>query len=148
MYTHYGNLFQVPQLQPRRAPPNLHFQKLNPHCDLEDFPTNIPTEGLLELASVEGRVSSGLSSFGFGGTNTHVVLEDATETVATVPATAAEMAPVFKRQSFAWQARRHALLSRALRTPEGAVCQYKGTPTKTPMITPPSQELPFGLETA
>ena len=48
------------------------------------------------------------------GTNTHVVLEDAVETVTLV-----EVAPVFKRQSFAWQARRHALLSRTLRSPEG-----------------------------
>ena len=63
-----AGLLKVMSMLPRRqAPPNLHFQSLNPHCDLEDFPTNIPKEGLLELASVAGRVSSGLSSFGFGG---------------------------------------------------------------------------------
>lgn len=63
-----AGLLKVMCMLPRqRAPPNLHFQKLNPHCDLEDFPTNIPVEGLLELVSVADHVSSGLSSFGFGG---------------------------------------------------------------------------------
>ena len=45
-----------------------------------------------------------------------MVLEDARD---VVPVTSVEVAPVFKRQSFAWQARRHALLSRTLRTAEG-----------------------------
>ncbi|CAE7919752.1 ppsA [Symbiodinium necroappetens] len=97
----------------RMAAPNLHFQSLNPHCDLEDFPTVIPVE-LSELATVASHVSSGLSSFGFGGTNAHVVLEDSAER----PSVLVE-APIFKRQSFAWQAQRHALLTKTMRTAEG-----------------------------
>ncbi|CAE7691570.1 eryA [Symbiodinium sp. CCMP2456] len=98
----------------RMAAPNLHFQSLNPHCDLEDFPTVIPVE-LSELATVASHVSSGLSSFGFGGTNAHVVLEDSAER----PSVLVE-APIFKRQSFAWQAQRHALLTKTMRTAEGS----------------------------
>ncbi|CAK9099313.1 Polyketide synthase PksJ (PKS) [Durusdinium trenchii] len=99
-------------LPKKQAPPNLHFQALNPHCDLEDFPSFIPSETLMTL-SAENASSSGLSSFGFGGTNTHVLLEDSASPAAVVEA------PVFKRQSFSWQQRRHALLQRNLKTPEG-----------------------------
>ncbi|CAJ1367639.1 unnamed protein product [Effrenium voratum] len=53
-------------LQHRLAPPNIHFAKLNPVIDL-DFPAEIPlTPQPVNL------LASGLSSFGFGGTNAHV----------------------------------------------------------------------------
>eukprot|EP00434_Breviolum_minutum_P009961 symbB.v1.2.008781.t1/scaffold514.1/size193457/7 len=100
-------------LPKRRAAPNLHFQALNPHCDLEDFPSFIPSESTMDLVT-SGPASAGLSSFGFGGTNSHVILED-----SAAPEAPVEELPVFKRQSFAWQQRRHALLSRNLKTPEG-----------------------------
>ncbi|CAJ1416737.1 unnamed protein product [Effrenium voratum] len=52
-----------------KVPPNVHFQKLNPNIDLDDFPAEIPvTAQALQGSSL----SSGLSSFGFGGTNAHV----------------------------------------------------------------------------
>jgi len=108
-----GLLKVMSMLPKRRAAPNLHFQALNPHCDLENFPSFIPSESTMDLAA-SGASSSGLSSFGFGGTNSHVVLED-----SSAPEEAVEELPVFKRQSFAWQQRRHALLSRTLKTPEG-----------------------------
>ncbi|CAK9055129.1 unnamed protein product [Durusdinium trenchii] len=107
-----GMLKVMSMLPKKQAPPNLHFQALNPHCDLEDFPSFIPSETLMTL-SAENASSSGLSSFGFGGTNTHVLLEDSASPAAVVEA------PVFKRQSFSWQQRRHALLQRNLKTPEG-----------------------------
>ena len=109
-----GLMKVISALPLRMAAPNLHFQSLNPHCDLEDFPTVIPVE-LSELATVASHVSSGLSSFGFGGTNAHVVLEDSAER----PSVLVE-APIFKRQSFAWQAQRHALLAKTMRTAEGS----------------------------
>ena len=109
-----GLLKVMSALPLRLAAPNLHFQRLNPHCDLEDLPSCLPVE-LSQLAAVANHVSSGLSSFGFGGTNAHVVLEDSVESLPELQA-----APVFKRQSFAWQSQRHALLSRTLRTSEGS----------------------------
>merc|ERR1719387_3218772 len=56
-------------------PANLHFQQLNPHIDLEDFPAVFPTE-VTPLPQDKALVA-GLSSFGFGGTNAHIVLGDA-----------------------------------------------------------------------
>lgn len=46
------------------------------HEDLESFAVRLPTESM-RLAS-KGRVTASVSSFGFGGTNGHVVLQTAT----------------------------------------------------------------------
>ena len=53
-----------PQWLPCSRPHNL--QALNPHCDLEDFPSFIPSESTMDLVT-SGPASAGLSSFGFGG---------------------------------------------------------------------------------
>uniref|UniRef100_A0A0G4FTC3 Uncharacterized protein n=1 Tax=Chromera velia CCMP2878 TaxID=1169474 RepID=A0A0G4FTC3_9ALVE len=61
----------------RRAPPNLHFKQLNPHIDVEGFPVLMPTEVTALGGERRGRKLIGaVSSFGFGGTNAHVVLEE------------------------------------------------------------------------
>jgi acyl transferase domain-containing protein len=57
-------------------PPNLHFHQLNPHISLEGTPFVIPTELLLWPPKSEPRYA-GVSSFGFGGTNVHLILEEA-----------------------------------------------------------------------
>ncbi len=55
-----------------RIPPHLHFKQLNPYIKLENTPLKIPT-ALTDWPLETGRVA-GISSFGFGGTNAHVVL--------------------------------------------------------------------------
>ena len=62
-------------LQHRRIPPNLHFSQLNPHIDLNGTPFVIPTDAIDWQGRDLPRVA-GVSSFGFGGTNAHVVLEE------------------------------------------------------------------------
>lgn len=62
-------------LQHQEIPPNLHFQHLNPYIDLSNTPFSIPTEKLPWLSATP-RIAS-VSAFGFGGTNAHVILEEA-----------------------------------------------------------------------
>ncbi|QKW09063.1 AMP-binding protein [Streptomyces sp. NA04227] len=57
-------------------PPNLHLTALNPHIADLDSPLEIPTEA--RPWPRERRIA-GVSAFGFGGTNAHVVLEAAPE---------------------------------------------------------------------
>ncbi len=59
-------------LQHRAIPPNLHFQELNPHIDLDNTPIAIPTQ--LQPWESDRPRWAGVSSFGFGGTNAHVIL--------------------------------------------------------------------------
>ncbi|WP_437633779.1 type I polyketide synthase [Sorangium sp. So ce854] len=59
-----------------RIPPSLHFRAPNPALDLEDSPFRVATE-LAAWAPAAGPRRAGVSSFGIGGTNAHVVLEEA-----------------------------------------------------------------------
>lgn len=61
-----------------RIPPTLHFEKPNPELDLEESPFYVATE--LEEWPVDGGPRrAGVTSLGMGGTNAHVVLEEAPE---------------------------------------------------------------------
>jgi acyl transferase domain-containing protein len=63
-------------LQRAEIPPHLHFTALNPHIASDGFPLRIPTAPTA-WTPPSGRRIAGVSSFGFSGTNSHVVLEEA-----------------------------------------------------------------------
>ena len=67
-----GLIKTVLALQHQEIPPNLHLNKLNPYIRLNKTPLSIPTQK--QPWTVEGKRLAGISSFGFGGTNAHVVL--------------------------------------------------------------------------
>jgi 8-amino-7-oxononanoate synthase len=54
-------------------PPSLHFHQPNPYIDFEKLPVQVQEK----LEKLEGRAIAGVSAFGFGGTNAHLVLESA-----------------------------------------------------------------------
>ena len=71
-------------LRNRQIPPSLHFTAPNPRIDFADSPFYVNAE--LRDWPRNGRPRrAGVSSFGIGGTNAHVVLEEAPERAA-VPA--------------------------------------------------------------
>ena len=61
-------------LQNAMIPPSLHFHQANPHIPFDDLPIAVASEPTPWPRSTSGRLA-GVSSFGFGGTNAHVVLE-------------------------------------------------------------------------
>jgi acyl transferase domain-containing protein/acyl carrier protein len=79
-----GLLKTVLVLQHRTIPPHLHLQRLNPYISLAGSPFTIPTT--LEPWESDTPRLAGISSFGFGGTNAHVILEEAPTPQATVDA--------------------------------------------------------------
>ncbi|MCU0980987.1 MAG: type I polyketide synthase, partial [Pirellulaceae bacterium] len=83
-----GIIKVVLMLQHRSIPAQLHLQTLNPHLGLEGSRLRIPREATVWQPAGATRVA-GVSSFGFGGTNTHVVLEEASPP-APAPAPSAE----------------------------------------------------------
>ncbi|MDB9433814.1 type I polyketide synthase, partial [Microcystis aeruginosa] len=75
-------------LQHQEIPPNLHFETLNPYISLADTAFAIPTQcqpwRIKSPGSGENGVErrlAGISSFGFGGTNSHLILGEAPVTV-------------------------------------------------------------------
>lgn len=71
-----GLIKVVLALQHQEIPPHLHLQTLNPHISLEGTPIQIPTQSQPWPTTSEPRLA-GVSSFGFGGTNAHVILAEA-----------------------------------------------------------------------
>lgn len=63
-------------LKQRQIPPSLHFLEPNPHIPFETLPLKVQ-QHLGPWPSPEGPAVAGVSSFGFGGTNAHVVMEEA-----------------------------------------------------------------------
>jgi acyl transferase domain-containing protein/acyl-CoA synthetase (AMP-forming)/AMP-acid ligase II/acyl carrier protein len=60
--------------------PNLHFKRLNPHISFAGTTFEIPTKPCPWPEQPNERRFAGVSAFGFGGTNAHVVLEGAPRT--------------------------------------------------------------------
>ncbi len=63
-------------LKHREIPPNLHFREPNPYIPFDRLPLRVQTK-LGPWPVESGPALAGVSSFGFGGTNAHVVLEEA-----------------------------------------------------------------------
>jgi acyl transferase domain-containing protein/acyl carrier protein len=63
-------------LRHRKLPPTLHFEQPNPEIDFANSPFYVNTK--LAAWETDAPVRrAGVSSFGFGGTNVHIVLEEA-----------------------------------------------------------------------
>jgi acyl transferase domain-containing protein/thioesterase domain-containing protein/D-arabinose 1-dehydrogenase-like Zn-dependent alcohol dehydrogenase/acyl carrier protein len=90
-------------LQNQTVPPNMHFVKLNPVIDAEPFVNFTP-----KMDALPDDALSGVSSFGFGGTNAHVILQ-AADTAAQVNAVSAA-APAYERKLFRWEEVTHPLV--------------------------------------
>ena len=71
-----GLIKTVLALEHKLLPPSLHFEKPNPEIDFENSPFYVNTE-LAEWKAGENPRRAGVSSFGIGGTNAHVVVEEA-----------------------------------------------------------------------
>lgn len=63
----------------RQIPPSINFTKPNPHIDFQNSPFYV--NGTLSDWNSNGTRLAGVSSFGVGGTNVHLVVEEAQETV-------------------------------------------------------------------
>ncbi|MCB0167205.1 MAG: amino acid adenylation domain-containing protein, partial [Anaerolineae bacterium] len=77
-----GLIKTILSLQHKTIPPHLHFQNPNPYIDWETSPIQIPTQ--LTPWSSDRRIA-GVSSFGFSGTNAHVILEEAPSPTFKLP---------------------------------------------------------------
>jgi acyl transferase domain-containing protein len=109
-------------LKRKEIPPHLHFKALNPNVSLEPAAIAIPLEKTPLPGGARPRCAA-VSSFGFSGTNAHIVLEEAPE-AATASAGSAEgdgvelILPLSARSRGALEASARALRD-VLRSPPG-----------------------------
>ncbi|NER24036.1 MAG: SDR family NAD(P)-dependent oxidoreductase [Symploca sp. SIO1C2] len=71
-----GLIKSVLCLEQSEITPHIHLKNLNPYIELQKTPIEIP-RALQPWSSVEQPLRAGISAFGFGGTNAHVILEQA-----------------------------------------------------------------------
>ncbi len=71
-------------LRHQEIPPSLHFAEPNPHIPFDELPIRVQTV-LSPWPTEADPALAGVSSFGFGGTNAHVVLQAAPRVVTGMP---------------------------------------------------------------
>lgn len=80
-----AGLIKVTQaLKHREIPPTLHFKRPNPNFDLQNSPFYINAQLQPWQPKPAGRIA-GVSSFGIGGTNAHVIVQEAPAVAAAAP---------------------------------------------------------------
>ena len=68
-------------MQHGMIPATLHFRSPNPEINFADSPFFVVHENQAWDSSTEGKKRAGVSSFGLGGTNAHIILEEAPEQI-------------------------------------------------------------------
>lgn len=66
----------VASLEHGTIPPHLHFEQPTSHVDWDELPLVVPTQALRWPRSGRPRIA-GVSSFGFSGTNAHILIQEA-----------------------------------------------------------------------
>jgi acyl transferase domain-containing protein/acyl carrier protein/predicted alpha/beta-fold hydrolase/protein-L-isoaspartate O-methyltransferase len=106
-----GLIKVVLSLQHRQIPAHLHFHQPSPFIDWDRLPAIVPTR-TQPWEAIEGRRLAGISSFGFSGTNAHVIVEEAPAARVLAPAPdrpvhilalSAKTAPALQDLAAAWQ---------------------------------------------
>jgi myxalamid-type polyketide synthase MxaB len=92
-----GLIKTVLALKHRSIPPSLNFNRPNPNIDFANTPFYVNTE-LAEWKKEATPRRAGISSFGMGGTNCHVVLEEAPQAERRLPTAELRFTHFIKRQ--------------------------------------------------
>ena len=80
-----GVIKVILSLQHEYIPPHLHFRQPSPHIPWSEFPVSVTSKGQAWPRTARPRLA-GVSSFGFSGTNVHVVVEEAPQVLPSTEA--------------------------------------------------------------
>jgi non-ribosomal peptide synthase protein (TIGR01720 family) len=112
-----GLIKTVFALEHAEIPPSLHYASPNPQIDFESTPFYVNAE-LAAWNAGEVPRRAGVSSFGIGGTNVHVVLEEAPKAVRAPGSRSAQLLVVSARNGAALQEAAARLADRLERFPD------------------------------
>src|SRR5690349_2823879 len=116
-----GVIKTVLSLEHRLIAPSLHFSRLNPRCDFSGTPFYVPQSAQPWEAGGNGEPRrAGISSFGIGGTNAHVIVEEAP---AAGPSTASRL----PAQVLVLSAKSEAALEEAARRLSDHLAEHKSS---------------------
>jgi amino acid adenylation domain-containing protein len=91
-----GIIKVILSFQHRQLPPSLNFRKPNPHIDFEHGPFRV-NAALTEWREGETPRRAAVSSFGLGGTNVHILLEEGPRRDPSSPSRPWQLLPISAR---------------------------------------------------
>jgi acyl transferase domain-containing protein/thioesterase domain-containing protein len=112
-----GVIKAVLALRHERIPPSLNFRTPNPQIDFDNSPFYVNTE-LSAWPENDGPRRAGVSSFGLGGTNAHVILEEAPETEPPGPSRSRQLLLVSAKSEVALSQATRSLAEHLRRHPD------------------------------
>ncbi|HEY1351600.1 MAG TPA: type I polyketide synthase, partial [Ktedonobacteraceae bacterium] len=121
-----GLIKTVLALTHAQLPPHLHFERPNPHIDFAHSPFYVNTQ-LRPWPEQEGARLAGVSSFGIGGTNAHVIVAQAPEPPASAPAHPWQILVLSARTAHALEQRASDLAAFLRRHPQSALADVAYT---------------------
>jgi amino acid adenylation domain-containing protein len=113
-------------LHHRLLAPMAHFQEPNPHIDFEHSPFRVQSR-LAEWAEGPTPRRAGVSAFGVGGTNAHVVLEEAPPAPASGPSRPKQVLLLSARSPKALETATHNLRDHLRREPRASLADVAFT---------------------
>ena len=116
-----GAVKTILALQHRQLPPSLHYRRANPLLALDQTPFLVNASLRDWPARAEGPRRAGVSSFGIGGTNAHMVLEEAPPAPAPGPARSRHMVFLSAATPAALAAMEEKLRAHAARHPDRSI---------------------------
>ena len=144
-------------LKHRELPPSLHFEQPNPAIDFEQLRLRVQTQ-LAPMQPSSNPAYIGVNSFGFGGTNAHVVLSSVAESNKRLPSDlsdeTAQLLTISAKSEKALveMAQRYLdLLERSLKVDLAALCLAASTRRshfshRLAIVTSSTQQLQFQLQ--
>ncbi|MBW7474090.1 type I polyketide synthase [Paenibacillus oenotherae] len=125
-------------LKHKQIPPNLHFDEPNPAIPFEDWKIRVPLE-LQPWPQHQGAAAAAVNSFGYGGTNAHVIVREAI---------GSEMHAGRSQQSGTEERRQdRAAASSSAATADGSALSTGGIPAPRSYLLPLSARKADGLST-
>ncbi|HEX2204816.1 MAG TPA: type I polyketide synthase, partial [Longimicrobium sp.] len=122
-----GLVKTVLAVQHGEIPPSLHFRAPNPQIDFASSPFFVNTELRPWRGEGGGPRRAGVSSFGIGGTNAHVVLEEAPAAAPSAPARSWQLLTLSAKTPAALDAATDRLAAHLRANPEQALCDVAWT---------------------
>lgn len=115
-----GLIKAVFALENGKIPPSLHYKSPNPEMHIADSPFHVPTS-LVDWRSRDLPRRAAVSAFGFGGTNAHLILEEAPRVDETGPSRPCQLLTLSARNEEALEAMTDGLRAALQQDPELAL---------------------------
>lgn len=112
-----GLIKTVMALRHKQLPPTLHYKEPNPNIDFENSPFYVNTK-LTDWLKTDSPRRAGISAFGVGGTNAHVILQESPAIAPTTPDDGWYLLPISAKTDTALAEAQNNLTEHLLQHPE------------------------------